>query len=447
MKIKEGTGNFASPDGPFDIIAYMIDSDEYKEDYLKDNPDEDEGSIDYIVEDNIQEDYDWARKSAQAKIDNLSSKAKAFYSVSVDAGYYDGLYINIASERDADGSIREHLEYGGNFIFVDTLESLESDEIMDTTELPKEQQAFIDDYMAGGYSKEELTDLTEDFEKRFGKSMVDVITENCSKHQHDAEEEIEAMLTDLVKDGWQRLGVSARFNSGETWYSKKENTKNRRLRMRESVKPINTAMYKAVYHMNMRERMATISSVEPLVKKYLPNYKKYFSVDVSLHDECVFIDFKSKPSLDKLSSDDQEDVNMDFWNMTECLEDKGWDFYDSEEWADESYESNSVEPNYEFYSGPKSKHDYKLFYKSDDDEAIEEMRDDIDSYLFSMKDGRVNDLFEYKTELIQSESRGAEVMLYIDRKPVSGSDKKEQDSLAFEIEVYLEKLKAQGWYE
>ena len=202
--MREGTGNFRSPDGPFDLVAYIIE-------------DEDEDDYDYAVSDEYKEAADYARDL----IDDLSSGANYYYTVTVKGGYYNGIQIDIAENEDPQYALDGDMKYFGR-LSNETLNSFEYQEVIDLTVLPKNKREFLEDFAEGDYSSEEKDDLAKAFEKKFGISMIDVVKGMLEKQKEKFEKEINDMLDKLIGYGWMRLGVFARFNNGETWYNKKE---------------------------------------------------------------------------------------------------------------------------------------------------------------------------------------------------------------------------------
>ena len=187
--IKSGTGNFVSNDGDFPLVVYI--AEEYLYDEETDTQTEER---DYEAE---QWDYECAISNAEYVAeekgislceggfhrslnggDNYSSP----YNVGITDGYYEGIQIQIEDNGsfDPEYMAQDDYDYTHDNSFYD-LPQEEQDRLIDetSTKLIKEQKDKINDFL----------------------------NELCTGY------------------GWIKLGVSARFSNGETWYNKIDNSR------------------------------------------------------------------------------------------------------------------------------------------------------------------------------------------------------------------------------
>ncbi len=194
MKLKEGTGNFSMPDDDISLVAYIIEQG-----------DEDEANDDSYF------DYEDAMDNANELIDELSNSTQVFYKVEVASGYYDGIQIAVTNQGSDIFDLKSE-----DFTYQGILE-LDDKGVIDID--PELREKLDEEVEDGNFSTFEDADAA--FKKIMGMSMDSFVEKETEKKEEEARAEIEAMLTKLVDGyGWTRLGVYARFDNGETIYSK-----------------------------------------------------------------------------------------------------------------------------------------------------------------------------------------------------------------------------------
>ena len=189
--IKSGTSNFVSNDGDFPLVAYIAET--YRVD---DETGEETDERDYDAE---QWEYDDAYDSAKDLADKMNIPlSKEGYHRSLDDGYYNMPYsVGITSGY-----------YEGIQIQIEDNLYFDPEEIAN-------DEGLLDDF--------EYAEDQADYDR-----VVKEVEERVTK---EWETKINEYLNKLCSDyGWMKLGVSARFSNGETWYSKIDSAKKNKKR-------------------------------------------------------------------------------------------------------------------------------------------------------------------------------------------------------------------------
>ena len=189
--IKSGTSNFVSNDGDFPLVVYIAET--YRVD---DETGEETDERDYDAE---QWEYDDAYDSAKDLADEMNIPlSKEGYRRSLDGGYYNMPYsVGITSGY-----------YEGIQIQIEDNLYFDPEEIAN-------DEGLLDDF--------EYAEDQADYDR--------VVKEVEERVTNEWETRINEYLNKLCSDyGWMKLGVSARFSNGETWYSKIDSAKKNKKR-------------------------------------------------------------------------------------------------------------------------------------------------------------------------------------------------------------------------
>ena len=188
--IKSGTSNFVSNDGDFPLVVYIAENYVYDEETDSDTEERDYDADQWEYDGAISEakilademEIDLCEGNGYRRSLNGGDDYSSPYNIGITSGYYDGIQIQI--------------EENGSF---------------------DPEYITRDDY---DYSHDDsFDDLSQEEQDR-------MISETESKLIKEQENKISRYLDTLVKEyGWQKLGVTARFSNGETFYHKIDNSR------------------------------------------------------------------------------------------------------------------------------------------------------------------------------------------------------------------------------
>ena len=197
--IKSGTSNFASNSASVDfpLVAYFAENYVYDEETDSETEERDYDADSWEYEDA----YDSAKELAEEMGIEISDfDIHRMRYDSRDAGYEQPFFVGIGSGY-----------YDGLQIFID-------DNLYFSPEDIANDEGLLDEF--------EYAEDQADYDR--------VVKEVEERVQNEWADKLNKYLNKLCSEyGWQKLGVTARFSNGETWYSKIDNSR----------KPIKSANY------------------------------------------------------------------------------------------------------------------------------------------------------------------------------------------------------------
>lgn len=171
--IKSGTSNFGSNDNvfgySFPLVTYIAENYMYDEETDSETEERDYDADDWEYRDAIDNAKDLADEMNIPQYDDYSEPYLCYepFMIKFRDGYYEGLWIEVKEGTD-ETPYDENGEYQGDFNW----------------------KPFTDEEM-----------------NKFADKLNEYFNRLCSEY------------------GWQKLGISARFSNGETWYTKIDNSK------------------------------------------------------------------------------------------------------------------------------------------------------------------------------------------------------------------------------